>query len=289
MKKEKKQRLLKIFIVALSLLLIILTIVITINDKSGNSLKDYPCTKKGQICSAKDINKGILLEIKVKNNKTMNFYMISNDANEMTLIAEKNIASNTSWHTEDINMKGPTSALSTVFTKTKYWSNISPIEDYTYEDYGYKNFIQSCTNDLVEPNYECNTNGTSGRGYLSLSIDNNKVGFEYNLPVYDDEEGTPSKGYHYETVARARLITLEEINLLSDGTSLPSWLISNLKENEGYWTSTSSTAMNVQYTSGALAIANKDNLTSVESLFVMAKDNENYKIGIRPVITIKKQ
>ena len=47
--------------------------------------------------------------------------------------------------------------------------------------------------------------------------------------------------------------------------------------------------MNVQYTSGALAIANKDNLTSVESLFVMAKDNENYKIGIRPVITIKKQ
>ena len=140
-------------ITGIVMFLIVIFIFLYINNQKENTaLKEYECLKKGKLCNSNEIYDGIEVEVEVKNNVKYRFYMISNTEEEITLIMANNIIDKVDWHIELINMKGPGTALGKIFEETKTWEKISNIQNYTYDDYGLKNFIESCKTDTPEPN-----------------------------------------------------------------------------------------------------------------------------------------
>ncbi|MBQ2909185.1 MAG: hypothetical protein IJE53_00090 [Bacilli bacterium] len=281
MELNKFNRFLKIFIVVLTTILVISIIgLILVNQEEPLEIND--CVKKGNICSADEIYKGVEVEIAVNDKTKQRFYVISNDEKEMTLMMNKNIAPKVDWHDNLINIYGPDIALIELSERTKSWDNISLISNFSYDDTGKILFETKCQGEIKEPNYDCSNTKIPARGYYGLKIINGELIQKANV-VDNPLEDTLS------TNMRARLVTVEEIDNLVVNNELPKWLLSNLNEKEGYWTLTSSIAMKNNYCQGALAIANVNKKPSIESLFVQSEYEEGFEIGIRPVITVNKK
>ena len=283
MNLDKFNKILKIFIITLASVLVI-AIICCLIFAEDNTLKENDCVKKGNICSATEIFKGVEVEIAVNDKKKQRFYVISNTENEMTLMMSKNITKRVDWHDNLLNIYGPDIALKEVADKTKSWTNIPLISNYIYEDTGKTLFEEKCKgdDDITEPNYDCTTEKIPTRGYFWVKINDGVLREKANLDENPLEDTMA-------TDVRARIISAEEIDNLVQNRTLPNWLISNLGDNEGYWTLTSSVAIKNNYCQGAIALANVKNKPSIESLFVQYYYEPTFEIGVRPVITIDKQ
>ena len=286
MKLEKFNKGLKIFIIVLAIVLVISIIAIVIFSGTSATkekpIKQHECTKMGRFCSEEEIYKGVEVDVEVSDKKTERFYVISNTEHSMTLMMKKNIAPRVDWFDNILNIFGPETAMLELANRTKSWKNIDLIEDYKYSDNGLQTYISNCQNGTTEPGYDCSTTLDPTRGYISLAI-NKGV-----LTITANEIGG-AKPSTFKPKFRARLATVEEMDALVYQKKLPTWLISNLDKNEGYWTISSSTSLKTNYSQGAIAVANIDKQPSIESLFVEKTYSPKFKIGIRPVITIEKE
>lgn len=292
----------KYLIVFIIVLAIVLAVAIPVSLLSGNKptkskaglkeakeVKDYECTKKGNVCSFNEMYEGVEVNVEVAKGKTYTFSMIANDKDTMTLMLQQNIKEKTDWHGETINMKGPQASLQRLNEAVATWDNISYIEKYSYEDKGKKDLEAYCKSDKIEPGFKCPADEYDTRGYKGITIDKGDITFLFNLPQEKDlEEGQviATEGTILAKV-RARLITIEEVEEFNIDKGMPSWLIEGLDANKGYWTMTSSPSMTTAYYQGALAVVNNDKNISIESVFVQGDDR--FKVGIRPVITIYKK
>ena len=251
-------------------------------------LKTNDCVKKGNICSAEEIYKGVEVEIAVNDKTKQRFYVISNDENQMTLIMNKNIKKEADWSAELINIKGPGEAYAQLIDKTKNWNNIDYISEYKYEDSGKKTFEEICQDPTNNGGYDCSTTRITSRGYNDVTINDGKVTLNYNI-YYEPTDEKPQLSNELVGQTRARIITNEEINAVVQNNETPLWLIKNLGDKEGYWTATSSIAQKTSYDGGAVALVKMDNKPSIESIYVMKDYDAKYEIGIRPVITVNKK
>ena len=286
MKLEKFNKALKIFIIVLAVVLVI-SIIAIIVFSGTSATKEEPieqreCTKMGNFCSEEDIYKGVEVDVKISDKKTERFYVISNTEHSMTLMLKKNIAPSVDWFDNLLNIFGPETAMLELANRTKSWKLIEPVEDYTYSDNGLQTYISNCQNGTTEPGYDCTTTLDPLRGYISLGINKGKLTITSN-----EMEGPHS--FTFKPTFRARLATVEEIDALVYKKQLPKWLINDLDNKEGFWTLSSSTSLKTNYSQGAIAVTNVDKQPSIESLFVQKEYQGNYKIGIRPVITIEKE
>ena len=247
-------------------------------DNSINSLNES-CLKKGNKCSKNEINNGLKLSFNVTDNDTYDFYVLSNDKNNMVLIMNKNIEDDVPWIGDHVkNYYGPFDALHYLTMKTFEWNNIDIIKDYVYSDYGYQMYQDECKD--KKESSSCNS---IVRGYDKYVIKDGIGTLYYNENLDLADKQTVVN----DNKQRSRMITVEELQLLFDDNSkLPNWLIANLKENECYWTLSSSIALNTQINQGAYAVCNVDDNVSIES--VLVKNEPNYKMGVRPIITINK-
>lgn len=286
MNLDKLNKILKIFIIILTIVLVIATPISIYNYSNKNkNVKTNNCIKKGNVCTADEIFSGVVVPVEVAKNKSYKFYVIENDENTMTLIMDKNTTKEIEWQFEGINMKGPASAQYEIQKETTNWKNIDIIDNYEYADGGRINFEENCKNGTVPPTYDCSTENYKNRGYLNLTINEGIARLYPN--IYSEDETPSTLTVLSSYLARARLITQEEIQKVSNNKGIPKWLVSNLKEKEGYWTMTSSTSKTVGYIGGAIAIAKNNNQASMEMLF--SNETDDFTIGVRPVITINKK
>lgn len=283
MKLEKFIKFLKIFIVALVLILIVVIAVVLVKDDKQveEPIEIHDCIKLGEYCSEQQVYDGVEVEVALNDNQKERFYVISNTSTTMTLMMKKNIVRQIDWFDNILNISGPELAMRKLVGQTKEWKNVDIIEDFQYQDGGRLAYEENCKTNPSDAIYDCASIQAATKGYISASIINGQ------LTIVSNFEGRTQAGNQAKNV-RARLITLEEINALTYKNKLPNWLISNLKKNEGYWTMTSATGFKTSYSQGAIAIANVDRKPSIESLKVQKKYEEDYTIGIRPVITIDK-
>ena len=254
--------------------------------KEAKEVKEYECTKKGNVCSFNEMYEGVEVNVEVAKGKTYTFSMIANDKDTMTLMLQQNVEVVTDWHNELINMKGPQYALQKLNEAVANWDKLSNIEKYSYEDRGKKDLENYCNSTTIEEGFKCPTDESDTRGYKGITIEDGNATFLFNLPKPEDGTNVATTG-SIEAKVKARLITIEEVEEFNVDKGIPKWLTEGLSKNEGYWTMTSSPSMTTAYYQGALAVVNKDNKLSIESLFV--EGDETFKVGIRPVITIYKK
>ncbi|MBE6148667.1 MAG: hypothetical protein E7167_04180 [Firmicutes bacterium] len=279
MKNNKK---LFILIGIILIILIVVLIIIRKPEKTLPLIENNECIKKGNVCSLQDIKNGVYVDVEVNDKKSYGFYVISNTENEMTLIMNENIADNIDWHHELINMKGPLEALGQLSDYTYSWTKIDIIDNYTYDDYG-KKYSDKLCEEGSNPGYSCKYSIYKTRGYNKIVLSKDEKYVDFNFAPEEEEPLLRQDLSDFNL--RARLITVEEVNELANAK----WLDYGLKDNEGYWTLSSSTAANTRYAVGAYAVVKAENGISVESLFIQNSLNEELKIGIRPVISIEKR
>lgn len=292
MTRDKFIKILKIFIVVLSLVLLIaipLSLLNYYDDKEKQNIKTNSCTEKGKVCTKDDLFAGVEVLVEVSAGKEYIFNVISNDENTMTLLMKKNLKREINWHSELINVKGPQEAMDQLAHATESWTNIALIDSFVYDDSGKVNYEVDCANGTAEPDYDCTTTYYQTRGYKGIRIEKGKITYLTNLAPTEPGEVLNNKYTVSFLDYRARLITLEEVTALSRENGLPNWLMDGLDKNDGYWTITSSTALKSGYNQGAVAIAKINNAPSIESLRVMKAYDATYTVGIRPVITIEKK
>ena len=105
------------------------------------------CLNDGTECAP-----GTPVAIKVNATEVYNFYVISDEDNEVTLIMDRNIYVsgsttdvNVVWYADSAdNSHGPTTAVTTLKERTNGWNNI-PERVYTYSDDGGGNMYSSFT------------------------------------------------------------------------------------------------------------------------------------------------
>ena len=300
---KKKNNSKKILLVLIIVLVIALAIIIPVSllskDKPGNNknklkgpkdVKTYECTQKGQICSFQEMYKGVEVNVEVAKDKTYTFSMIANDKNTMTLMLQQNIEKDVEWDEEGSNQKGPQTALYKLNELIKGWENIPSIKKYSYTDRGKIDSERICSSIGERDEYQCPKQPTDKRGYNGLTIENGKFKFLFNLPPMENPEPgfeTLTEGTIL-TTAKARLITIEEYEEFITDDGIAKWLLEGLDKNEGYWTMTSAHKLTTGYNYAAIAIVNKDGKIRTEDVPV-ARGNEYYKVGIRPVIKIDKK
>ncbi len=259
--------------------------------KGPKKVKEYECTKKGNVCSFEEMYKGVEVNIEVAKGKTYTFSMIANDKDKMTLMLQQNIVDEADWHSELINMKGPQTALQELNEKVQKWTNVVDIENYAYTDSGKKDLERICGSSNEEQGFKCPEDEYDTRCYNGLSINRGKLTLNFNLPKNSELEDVEplTEGTIENVTAKARMITLEEFNEFNIDKGLPKWLTEGLDKNEGYWTLTSSPSMTTAYFQGAIAIVNNNNKASIESLFVADPEADDFKVGLRPVIEVFKK
>lgn len=288
MKNEKIIKFLKIFIVVLVIILAIAIPVSLITYDSDPEIKSNECIQKGKVCTADEIFDGVEVLVEVKKGKKYVFNVIYNDEKSMTLLMNENLIKESDWHGELVNIKGPRQALIDLYLKITDWKNVEPIS-FMYKDEGKLSFEEFCATGNVDPGYDCTNTTYLSRGYDYIEINNGVTTINMNLVEEDPSIKVENVYTQSKRIAYARLITLSEINNLSKDFKYPEWLTKNLKDNEGYWTLTSSTAMRTGYQQGAIALAKVEGKASVESLFVQGNYQPDFTIGVRPVITIEKK
>lgn len=300
---KKKFNSKKLLVVLIIVLVIILAIAIPISLLSSNKpekeknklngpkeVKTYECTQKGKVCSFQEMYKGVEVNVEVAKDEVYTFSMIANDRNTMTLMLQQNIDKDVEWDEEGSNQKGPQTALYELNELVKEWDNIPNIEKYSYTDKGKLTVENYCATAVNPTVYECPENQYDKRGYTGLTIENGKFKFLFNLPPMENPEPgfeTLTEGTIL-TTAKARLITLEEYEEFITDDGVAKWLMEGLDKNEGYWTMTSASKLTTGYNQAAVAIINKDGKIRTENVPV-ARGNEYYKVGIRPVIKIDKK
>lgn len=298
-KNNSKKFLLVLIIVLVIALAIIIPVSLLSKDKPGNNknklngpkdVKTYECTKKGQICSFQEMYKGVEVNVEVAKDKTYTFSMIANDKNTMTLMLQQNIEKDVEWDEEGSNQKGPQTALYKLNELIKEWENIPSIKKYSYTDRGKIDSERICSSIGERDEYQCPKQPTDKRGYNGLTIEDGNIKFLFNLPPMENPEPgfeTLTEGTIL-TTAKARLITIEEYEEFITDDGIAKWLLEGLDKNEGYWTMTSAHKLTTGYNYAAIAIVNKDGKIRTENVPV-ARGNEYYKVGIRPVIKIDKK
>ncbi|MBQ6840728.1 MAG: hypothetical protein IJO63_01245 [Bacilli bacterium] len=266
-----------ILIISIIVLIAVISFLKGVEDNKDPIL--IGCVQKGNICNEAAISSGVPVEIKVNDSQKIKFYVIDNTEDNMTLLMAENLEDNVNWHNELINIKGPVTAMEVLGENTKSWSLIENINNYTYDDYGLKYFNKKCSSIDIS-GYDCSDDIYEVRGYKKIVLSNSSY-IEWNLPEEDAIYNFDNKTF------KARLITVEELTkLLSKGEN--KWLISNLNENEGYWTLSSSTVQKTDYNAGAYAVINLEGKPVIEPAYVDIYNND-YKIGIRPVIVVDKR
>lgn len=222
------------------------------------------CTKKGFLCTKDELKKGVIVSFAVTPKETLDFFVISNTEEEMVLLSADVLGNKTSWNTENTNVKGPVTPLFELYDVTYNWRNVLTIKDYIYEDYGFKECLNSTNDELCKMG-----------GYHNITFGTNTQ-VKTNIKLNDDEFYIYELG-EYEF--KSRLITVEEVIDLD----IPDWLANNLKNGHGFWTMSSSTAANTEYFSGAYAIMKIEDKVRIESVPV-----SNELIGLKAVITVPK-
>lgn len=288
---KNKNKILLIFIIVLALVLLIgapISIVNYLKAKKTSNLQENSCTKYGNVCTKEEIFKGVEVLVEVEKGKKYLFNVISNTEKEMTLLLEKNLVSKVDWSSKSTNVEGPDKSLESLLDRTKDWENIPKISNYTYNDSGKINYQLVCFgeyNNILPEDYDCTTTTYKTRGYDSLVIKDGKLTLNKNLP---EGAKAPSKVYKNK-IARARMLTLEEVNALVIDHNLPSWLVKNLDNNAGFWTQSSGISAGTKYNQGAMVIENNFGLPILSEIYTKHYENDIETIGIRPVITIKKE
>ena len=233
------------------------------NDKKVEIVEDgNKCTDEYYLCSSKEINSGEKVAYKVNDKDTYNFYIIDNSSDTVTLIMDKNIGKS-DWSSDNLN--GPANALNKLLELTSSWSNVKDIMYYDYQDYGMVNLYTSNPYDAtksieITPGGYDNFTITEGTGIIKKS--NGDI-------------------YNFNANFKSRLLTYEEVDSLKYKKNLPEWLISNLKDGEGYWLLSSSTKGDSTNTK-AYSIINDNGKVKVVSKSI------NTSMGIRPIIIVNK-
>lgn len=299
-KNKKFKRALIIFIVVLALIIAIALpySILSLNKddtktdglNKAKDVKDYECTKKGQVCSFEEMYEGVEVNVEVAKGEIYTFSMIANDEDTMTLMLQQNIIDDIEWHEEGINMKGPQTSLYKLNEQLQNWTYIENIKQYSYTDKGKLDTDAFCST-AVEPTlYECPTSEYDTRGYNGITITDGEIKLLYNLPP--DEIVIPDAVILTEgtirTTGKVRFITLEEYETFVTDDGPAKWLIEDLETNEGYWTMTTSPILTTGYNQGAYAIINRNSEPDTENVPV-ARGNEYFKVGLRPVITVDKK
>ena len=300
MKKVYKMKQSLIAFIGLFLVIVIILLILLLNNNTitayttnitSREMDKYSCLYKGEICSEDDIDRGIKVHYRVSDKEAYDFYVLSNDEEKVTLIMATNIQNKVDWHSELINLKGPTSALEVLTARTQEWINVPVIESYKYEDEGNGFYKKLCSQDLSDEEvfYDCKDDKIKTRGYNGFSIKDGLGTLYFNLEEEKDYEVTKQAILTGRTF-RARLVEQKDLtNLILYRNTYPDWLIDNLKEEEGYWTMSSSTLPLTQYREAAFAVVNYKSKTLLRELLTIAERNKNFKtVGIRPVITIEK-
>lgn len=217
----------------------------SISELNTNISSENECIKYNEKCE-----NGTLVNVKVNETDTYDFYVINDTGDKLTLILNKNLGSNIAWITESDytnaggtnygtfgnNEKGPITVLNTLKTLTDNWTNV------------------------LEKEYVISGIGSDGK-----------------TQIYDD----------ITMNMKARLLTYEELINLGcsmKSSSCPEYLYSNLSGSNtsdisaGYWTSTA----DISNSNIAWYINYNGNIYNNVSLFL---DSGR---GIRPVITIEK-
>ena len=229
-------------------------------------------------------------EFKIKVNDTsdyLTFFVLSDEGNYVSLIAEQNITSageftsepqdNDEWYVSSnsyrMNIYGPQTAYTYLSTATSNWTNIPIIKSLNYLDEGYK--------------------GNYNNGYKGITTTLNKQTGKYitTITPRSSNYGNPVT---YENM-RARLPYVSEITENTTCTtdnywSCPLWMVnylygsyystndkvSSTGENWGYWTLSSHSSDSEE--------------AFIVSRFGFVPDGDVYdtSIGIRPVITVLK-
>lgn len=90
---------------------------------------DGECIKKGNKC-----DNGTLINIKVNENKSYNFYVINDNNKILTLITSENIGNNTNWTLNNTTCeKGPDNLINYIKDLTKEWKSIEE-KEYIFSD-----------------------------------------------------------------------------------------------------------------------------------------------------------
>ena len=167
----------------------------------------------------------------------------------------------------DDNLNGPVNVLNKLLDLTKDWNKVDNIMYYNYQDYGMlKLFTKKYDASKSDTDYTTNPGG-------------------YDNFIINDGTGVIKKSNQQSTnfnnKFKARLLTYEEISEFTSDKDIPNWLISNLNTDEGYWLLSSSTT-GEKHNANAYAITNTNNAAKIKSKSIKSK------MGIRPIITIKK-
>ncbi|MBQ6841195.1 MAG: hypothetical protein IJO63_03680 [Bacilli bacterium] len=234
------------------------------------------CLDAGKVCIGKEIIKGIKVSVPVNNKTLLDFYVLSNTPQKMTLISAENIIDDAIWYIQDTNVYGPNNLIISLLEATKNWDNIEPIKHYEYFDLGYGQYASICKDYSIENhNYDCSSL-EKGAGYHSLVIENGNItsqtSFESSF-ILDNRK------------LRVRTVTKEEITLLqtyTDGS------IKWLENSNKFWTLTSATEKQNGYNAKAYAVRSAEFEDS--GIQLHAYDVDHYdNIGIRAVIELEKR
>ncbi len=222
-----------------------------VNSVDGD-VSDLGCYTNGEVCT-----NGTIMNINVNADKALDFYVISDDGTNITLIASSNIGDSeyttVAWYTASSgnNSYGPVTALTVLNHLTSDWANINAISSYNYNN--------------------------SGQGYKSLRVTNGET-----VITDSTDAQTPVPG-----TTRARLLTYEEAyglgcRVTAAASNCPDWLYANLAAESnsltpyGYWLST--------------AYSNTTRVYNIRNTGILANNapNDTTGRGIRPVITISR-
>ena len=234
------------------------------------------CLKKGNVCIGKEIIDGIKVSILVNEKDVVDFYVISNTTEKMTLLSAENIIDDAIWYIQKNNTYGPNNLLLSLLEKTKNWSKIDYIKEYKYSDAGYDYYKDICENSYGHASdYDCAALENKA-GYDELIITNGNIEVKASNDtsfVLDNRQ------------IKARTITKEEVvNLLNYSNKEIKWL----NESQKFWTLSSATERENNYTSKAYAVIPSKLENSGFQIQAYPVDKYN-NIGIKAVIELEKR
>ena len=210
------------------------------------------CIQAGNTCSADDIKSGIVVNVKVNNEQTEDFYVLADDEDKVILILNRNLGDNVEWNADDDMFYGygPTTALTHLKSQTSTWTNLPEMTISTYE--------QEYAGNITE-----------------VALDNNQTFTTYaRLPKYSELYAINNSTSLFDASWLYK-------NLYGTGDDQDS----NGHYRHGYWTPTANSD-DPSYTINSVNFGgyNNDGYYS-ELTFVSSKDNLT---GVRPVIELSK-
>lgn len=278
----------KILIIIISLLIIVLLVILGVflykknnnrltntNNNVINNEINYDCVKKGSLCTDNDILSGLSFTYAVNENDSVQFYVIDNTKDTLTLLSKESIVQKSDWYSQYSNAFGPVDALTALYDITTKWSNVTSIDNYTYNDTGFDYYDKKCISKTnFDKDYMCAQSEDVFYGYKNYLIKdgngiiNNADGSSYEL--------------QYDNV-NARLITKEEIERIIEkaGNKKIDWLVGS----NPFWTMTSATEKESDYFLRAYAVWKDKQDIKMYPYYIM---DDPSPVGIRPVIIIDK-